>query len=216
MFASALFGHVGAVTITVFSAIIVEAAMGAGTPAFISLLFVLRNAPVTARRRRHTALSSDSGSWTRRRSRMLAGVPRVLHFSMVGIPVRLNGDNPDVHGHVVPQIFVSGNKGDAALILKADTARSAVVDAVEVLDRCDNRVGGIMRVDLNTHRYTCSNLGVLIEQQLKGDVLGCRVRSRAMIMRLPSHRSMLIGGSLHGFGLSLSENWQCQLAWCSF
>lgn len=55
---------------------------------------------------------------------------------MVSIAFRvgLNGNNPDVDGHVVPQVLVPCNEGGSELILETDTARSAVVDTIEVLD----------------------------------------------------------------------------------
>jgi hypothetical protein len=58
-------------------------------------------------------------------------------------------------------------------ILEADPTGSTVIYSIEIFDRGDDRVCGVMRIDLNAHRNASSDFGVLIEKQLKGDVLGC-------------------------------------------
>jgi hypothetical protein len=58
-------------------------------------------------------------------------------------------------------------------ILEADPTGSTVIYSIEIFDRRDDGIRGIMGIYLNAHRNTSADFGVLIEKQLKGDVLGC-------------------------------------------
>lgn len=105
-----------------------------------------------------------------RHSHHVERLPKIGPFhgnrSIVMFPVELgirwDGDHPDINGHIVPQVLIPCYEGDAILILKADTARSAIIDTIEILDRSHNRISGIMRVYLYTHGYACPNFGVFI------------------------------------------------------
>lgn len=81
----------------------------------------------------------------------------------IGFRVGMNGDDPNIYRHVVSQILIPCYEGGAMLILEADPAGSAVIDTVKILDGRDDRIGGIMRVDLDTHGDSGADLGVFIE-----------------------------------------------------
>jgi hypothetical protein len=60
-------------------------------------------------------------------------------------------------------------------ILEAHSTGSAIVDAIEIFDRSHDGIRSVMRVYLHAHRNPGPHLGVLIQEKLKGDVLGDRV-----------------------------------------
>lgn len=95
----------------------------------------------------------------------------------IAFAICLGGDHPNVDRHVISQILIPGDESDAILILKANTAGLLVVDPIEVLNGCHDGVGSVMWIDLHSHGYPCSNLGLFIKKQLKGDVFryGCRL-----------------------------------------
>jgi hypothetical protein len=70
-------------------------------------------------------------------------------------------------------------------ILEAHSTSSAIVDAIEIFDRSDDGIRGVMRVYLHAHRNPGPHLGVLIQEKLKGDILGDWV-----LQRLPSGRDL--------------------------
>lgn len=88
---------------------------------------------------------------------------RTMVVISIDIGVCLDGDNPDIDGHVVSQVLVSRYEGDAVFILEADTTGGTIIDTVEILDGRDNRISGVVRVYLNTHRDACPNFGILIQ-----------------------------------------------------
>lgn len=57
-------------------------------------------------------------------------------------------------------------------VLKADAAGSAIVDPVEVLNRCHDRIRRIVRIDLHSHGNPSPHLRVLIKEQLESNVFG--------------------------------------------
>ena len=117
----------------------------------------------------------------------------------VAFPISLHRNHPHIDRHVIPQILESRDKRDAVFVLKTDTAGMVIVDAIEVLDRCYDGIGGVMRVDLHSHRYPSTNLGVLIQQQLKSHIL--RHWSLGTLVLRSSIRSRLLRpcvlGTLH-------------------
>lgn len=88
--------------------------------------------------------------------------------------------NANVNDRVVAEVLISADDGVALLILKAHpgAACGSRVEAVEVLDGGNNGLGGVMRVDLDPHRYARPVL-VRVLNQLEldrpGD-RGCLVR----------------------------------------
>lgn len=68
--------------------------------------------------------------------------------------VRMLLNDSDVNHHVVAEVLVSRDQGIALLILEADSLGAcwAGVEAIEILDGCDDGVGGIMGIDLDSHR----------------------------------------------------------------
>lgn len=90
----------------------------------------------------------------------------------VSFRVGMYRDYSNIDGHVVSQVLISRNESDAMLVFEADTTRSAFINTVEIFDGCHNRISSIVRKDLDSHGYPCSNLGVFIEEKFKGDVFG--------------------------------------------
>lgn len=117
----------------------------------------------------------------------------------VAFTISLHRNHPNIDSHVIPQILESRDEGDAIFVLKTDTAGMIVIDAIEVLDRCYDGIGSVMRVDLHSHRYPSTNLGVLIKQQLESDIL--RHRSLRTLVLRSGIRSRLLRpcvlGALH-------------------
>ena len=66
--------------------------------------------------------------------------------------MRVVWDHSYINHHVVSEVLVSRNEGIALLVFEAHTLSSPFVEAVEVLDGGDDRVGGVMGEDLNSHR----------------------------------------------------------------
>jgi hypothetical protein len=60
-------------------------------------------------------------------------------------------------------------------ILEAHSTGSAIVDAIEIFDRSDDGIRGVMGVYLHAHWNPGPYLGVLIQEKLKGDVFRDRV-----------------------------------------
>lgn len=83
--------------------------------------------------------------------------------------------------HVVPKVLVSGDEGVSLCILEADAFCSPFVQSVEVLDRGNNGICGIVGEYLYPHRQPCSIVGRTIEQQLERNVLGCGTRRRNVV-----------------------------------
>lgn len=84
-------------------------------------------------------------------------------------------DNPDVDYHVVSEILISRNQSIALFVLETDSLRAgwARVQAIEILDRSDNGVRGIMRINLDTHGQARAVLRRICEEKLECDTLGC-------------------------------------------
>jgi hypothetical protein len=89
-------------------------------------------------------------------------------------------DDPNVYNHVVSEVFVLSDEGISLLILEAHAFGTGgpSIEAIEILDRCDNRVGSIMREDLHTHREARTILGGFREEELECDTLRCRAPER--------------------------------------
>lgn len=83
-------------------------------------------------------------------------------------------DDADVDDHVVAEVLVAGDEGVALLVLKAHAlgARRARVEAVEVLDRRHDGLGGVVRVDGDTHGEARTTLRRLERHELEFDILG--------------------------------------------
>ena len=88
--------------------------------------------------------------------------------------LRVIGYDTNMYNHVVSEVLISSNQCIPLVVLKTDTLRSAFVEAVEILDGCNDRIGGIMREYLNPHRKPGSAVGGSIEKQLESYVLGSR------------------------------------------
>jgi len=78
---------------------------------------------------------------------------RTAESGMVIGPKRLV-DNTHAYYHVAFEVLVSRNESVSVLIFETDALRYAWprVEAVEVLDRCDDRVGSVMRVNGHAER----------------------------------------------------------------
>jgi hypothetical protein len=70
------------------------------------------------------------------------------------------------------------------IILETDTAGSAVIDTIEILDCSHDGVRGVMRVYLHSHRDASPNLGILIEQKLEGNVFGDGALAQVLLERM--------------------------------
>lgn len=106
---------------------------------------------------------------------------------VIAIAVGVNRNHAHVDGHIVSQVLISGNECIPIFILEADAASSTIVDTVEVFHGGHNGVRRIMRVDLHSHWYPCSDFGVLIQQELEGDVLGDGGAGRLLVRgRIPT------------------------------
>jgi hypothetical protein len=84
------------------------------------------------------------------------GVEVALRTAESGVvigPKRLV-DNTHAYYHVAFEVLVPRNEGVSVLIFETDALRYAWprVEAVEVLHRCDDGVGGVMRVNGNAER----------------------------------------------------------------
>jgi hypothetical protein len=66
----------------------------------------------------------------------------------------------------VVQVIVGGDESVASRILEADPI--AIVDAVEVFDRSNNGLCGIMGVDDDSQGNARPCLGSLVKQELEG------------------------------------------------
>lgn len=91
-------------------------------------------------------------------------------------------------------------------ILEADAAGSAIVDTVEVFNGGHNGVRRIMRVDLHSHWYPCSDLGVLIQQELEGDILGDRVAGGLLVRGSVPTAPIRVGVIIRRGGVPLSSS----------
>lgn len=78
--------------------------------------------------------------------------------------------DPNIHDRVVTEVLISANDSIALLILKAHAraARGSRVETIEILDGGDDGLRGVMRVNLDPHRYARTVL-VGILDQLKFD-----------------------------------------------
>lgn len=88
---------------------------------------------------------------------------------------------PNIDDHVVEKILESGDEGVSVAILEADSSGNAFVQTVEILDSCHDRVSGIVREDLDSHRQSRSIIGCTLEHQFKSNVLGHRARGRHIV-----------------------------------
>ena len=95
--------------------------------------------------------------------------------------MRVVWDYPDIYYHIVPEVFVSRDQCIALVILEAHALGSSLVEAVEVLDRGDDRVGGVMREDLDSHRQTCAIIGRFIKDEFECDMLRGRTQRRRIV-----------------------------------
>lgn len=78
--------------------------------------------------------------------------------------------NSYIHYHIVSQVLVLCDQG--AVVLIFETNSPSLVYPIEILDSCHNRISGIMRIYEHSHGNACSNLRVLIEEELKGNLFG--------------------------------------------
>lgn len=110
-------------------------------------------------------------------------------------------DDPNVDDHAIVKVLVSGDEGVPLRILEADPFCSpgSLVEAIEVLDRRDDRIGGVMRIDLDSHGQSSPIVRSFREQEFEGDRFGCESRSRRRIMRSRGGR----------WNASLLEGWAC-------
>lgn len=86
-----------------------------------------------------------------------------LGQSMVGrlsiwVGIAMARNDTHINGHVIPQVLVPRNKSVAILVFEAHAARRPFIDTVEIFNGRDDRVRGIMREDLYSHRDPRSNL----------------------------------------------------------
>jgi hypothetical protein len=102
-----------------------------------------------------------------------------IHWRVVVIHARVSKpfrvcmtwDDTNIDCHVVPQVFIPSDEGVSAVVFEAHTTGGSLIDTIKILDGGHDGIGGIMREDLDSHRDSRTNLGVLIQQQLKGNVL---------------------------------------------
>jgi len=113
---------------------------------------------------RHVGLSTD-----RRRTE---------HGSREGSRSSRRLDDSDVHRHALAEVLVPRNHGIVLFVFEADPLGDgrARVQAVEILDSGDYRVGRIMRVDLDSHGEPRLILGRLCRNELEPDRLGAQLR----------------------------------------
>ena len=72
----------------------------------------------------------------------------------------------DIDCSIIVEVLPGCDQGVALGILEADAV--AIVDAIEVLDSSDNRLCGIVLVDLDSERYPGSCFGPVVKEQLEG------------------------------------------------
>lgn len=88
----------------------------------------------------------------------------------------------NIDNHVMGEILVPRNQGGALVVLEDNTP--ALIQAIEVLDGCDDGVGCVVREDVDPHRQAGSVMGGLWKKQLETDMLGLRrFGGRQRIMR---------------------------------
>jgi hypothetical protein len=75
---------------------------------------------------------------------------------------KLFGSDPYIDDHLVGEVLISSDESIPVAILEADA--SSLIQAIEVLDRCNDRVGGIVREDVHSHRQSSTSLGRLGKQ----------------------------------------------------
>jgi hypothetical protein len=68
------------------------------------------------------------------------------------------------------EVLIPSNQDVAMAILEDDAP--ALIQPVEVLDSCDDRIGRIVREDVHPHWKSSPGLGGLRKQKLKADLLG--------------------------------------------
>lgn len=71
-----------------------------------------------------------------------------------------------IHGGVVVKVIVGCDQSIASRILETDTI--AIVDAIEVFNRSNDGLCGIMGVDDDSQGNARPGLGSFVEQELKG------------------------------------------------
>ena len=120
--------------------------------------------------------------------------------TLVGL--RLVVDHSDEYCGVIRQVLVPCDNDPSMGILKIDALDGWIVEAMEVLHCRDDRLGAIVRKDLNPHWQPCLVQGGIVDDQLKGHVFGWRVTWTACkTMTLQERCSgdiILIMGFLYG------------------
>jgi hypothetical protein len=71
----------------------------------------------------------------------------------------------DIDGGIIVEVLPRCDQGIAISVLEADTI--SVVNAVEVLDSSDDRLCGVVLVDLDPQWDSSPGLGSIIQQQLE-------------------------------------------------
>ena len=62
------------------------------------------------------------------------------------------GDDTDEDNHIIPQVLVACDQSVPTVVLKADARCCTIVETIEIFHRCDDRIGGIVREYLHSHR----------------------------------------------------------------
>jgi len=79
--------------------------------------------------------------------------------------LRLACHTPNVYGGVMVEVVVRGDQGIASTVLEADPV--AIINAIEALDCCYDRLGCVVGVHQNPERDPCSCFGPVIKEQLE-------------------------------------------------
>lgn len=90
----------------------------------------------------------------------------VRRRGVVGTRCRRVIPNADIHNRVVAEVLVATNDSVALFILKAHARAPCLgrIETVEVLDGRNDRLGSVMRVDLDPHGYARPVLVRVLDQ----------------------------------------------------
>lgn len=107
---------------------------------------------------------------------------------LIVLSIAMHGNHSNIDSHIVSQIFIPRNEGCAVLIFETHATSDTIIDTIKVFDCGHNGVGSIMRENLNSHWNSSSELSVVIEEKLEGDVLR---RSTWRVLLLWSHITLI-------------------------